>query len=155
MSKPIRILTGGLLLMPLVMLVFAFKVPPLALIALGEAAIFAAVWFWFRPSRFEIGPDAITITWPLRHRRYPLAEMTTVRELPAGAFRREYGWGARVGSGGLWGAFGQLWTPKARLHMYVSRTDRFVVVTRSGGLPLMLTPEDPARFVAELAARIG
>ncbi len=56
----------------------------------------------------------------------------------------------RFGAGGLWGAFGKLKTRKATLAMYISRVDGLVLVNRSSGPPLLITPQDPARFVNAL-----
>ena len=68
------------------------------------------------------------------------------------AFRREFGWGVRIGAGGLWGGFGWLYTSKGLVGLYVSRTDRVVLVRRRAGRPLLVTPEDDERFVAALRA---
>jgi hypothetical protein len=58
----------------------------------------------------------------------------------------------RVGVGGLWGGFGWLYTSKGLLGLYVSRTDRLVLVRLRTGRPLLVTPEGDERFVAALRA---
>jgi hypothetical protein len=66
------------------------------------------------------------------------------------AFRREFGWATRIGAGGLWGGFGWLYTSKGLLDLYVSRTDRLVLVRLRTGRSLLVTPLDDERFVAAL-----
>jgi hypothetical protein len=61
----------------------------------------------------------------------------------------------RIGAGGLWGGFGWLYTRKGLLDLYVSRTDRFVLVRRRIGRPLLLTPERDEAFVDALRALSG
>jgi hypothetical protein len=58
----------------------------------------------------------------------------------------------RLGTGGLWGAFGWLYTRKGLVDLHVSRTDRFVLVRRRAGRPLLRTPEHGEGFVAALQA---
>lgn len=61
-------------------------------------------------------------------------------------------WSIRIGAGGLWGAFGWLWTTKRGIvQMYVSRTDRFVWIERAGERPWLITPENPEEFVRTLS----
>jgi len=62
----------------------------------------------------------------------------------------------RVGAGGLWGAFGWLWTTKrGTVQMYISRTDNFVWIERRSERPWLITPERPEQFVAAMTAAIG
>jgi hypothetical protein len=58
----------------------------------------------------------------------------------------------RIGAGGRWGGFGWLYTPKGLLGLYVSRTDRVVLVRLRTGRPLLVTPENDDGFVAALRA---
>ena len=57
-----------------------------------------------------------------------------------------------VHTGGLWGGFGWLYTRKGLLDLYVSRTDRLVLVRLRAGRPLLLTPERDEGFVDALRA---
>jgi hypothetical protein len=77
--------------------------------------------------------------------------VTSARTITAQEFRREYGYGMRIGAGGLWGGFGLLKTGKTTFSMWISRTDRFVIVELKDARPLLITPEDPERFVAQFA----
>ena len=76
--------------------------------------------------------------WPLRRRRIRRASITNVRHLDRKALRRETGRAMRVGAGGLWGAFGWLWTTRRGIvRMYVSK--------------IVITPEQPDVFVHALS----
>ena len=116
-----------------------------ALLVIG---IYAWVWLRFRPSAFIVRPDAIEVKWPLKRRRIPRDDIAGIRLLQQGELRCEVGWGARVGAGGLWGAFGWLWTSRRGIvQMYISRTDRFIWIERTNGRPWLITPEEPEAFV--------
>jgi hypothetical protein len=56
----------------------------------------------------------------------------------------------RIGAGGLWGGFGLLKTERETFSMWISRTDELVIVRLRGARSLLVTPEDPRRFVASL-----
>ncbi len=61
----------------------------------------------------------------------------------------------RVGAGGLWGGFGQIWAEREKLDFYISRTDSFVLIHRHGGRSLLISPERQADFVSELGRRLA
>lgn len=80
-----------------------------------------------------------------------LADVSYVRVVDREQLTNEIGWGARIGAGGLWGAFGWLWTKRRGLvQMYVSRTRDFVWVERVDGRPWLITPEKPEEFARAL-----
>jgi hypothetical protein len=85
-----------------------------------------------------------------RDRRIAAGDIAGAEVLSREAFRRDFGWGMRIGAGGLWGGFGWLYTRKGLLDQYVSRTDRLVVVRLRAGRPLLLTPERDEGFVDAL-----
>jgi Bacterial PH domain len=154
MSPLILVLTLILLAIP-----FAF----LASIAVGRSllsapallviGIYAWVWLRFRPSTFIVRPDAIEVEWPLKRRRIPRDDIAGVRLLQQGELRREVGWGARLGAGGLWGGFGWLWTSRRGIvQMYISRTDQFVWIERKNSRPWLITPEEPEAFVRAVSS---
>ena len=112
------------------------------------ALVYASVYFVFRPTRFEVDDaSGLRIVWPTRSRRIAKANIAEARRLSSAAFRNEYGYGMRIGAGGLWGGFGLLKTKSATFSMWISRTDDFVIVRLNDGRPLLLTPEEPAAFV--------
>ena len=65
-------------------------------------------------------------------------------------FRRQYGFGMRVGAGGLWGGFGLLKTGRETFSMWISRTDAFVLVRLRGARTLLITPDRPREFLEAL-----
>ena len=116
-------------------------------------AIYSWVWLRFRPSAFIVRPDVIEVVWPLKRRRIPREDIASVRILQQGELRREVGWGARVGAGGLWGGFGWLWTSRRGIvQMYVSQTDQFVWIEHKNNRPWLITPEEPEAFVRAVSS---
>lgn len=149
-------LTAGLLVLPAYLAVVGVLAGPPARFVLVPVAglvavLYAGAWLYARPTRFEITPDALVIVWPARRRRIARAEIAGARALARSEFRRELGWAARIGVGGLWGGFGWAWTSRAGLvDLYVSRQDGLVLVERRLGRPLLLTPEHPEAFAEAL-----
>ena len=114
-------------------------------------ALYAWVWVRFRPTRFDVGPDAIDVRWPLKHRRIARASIQSVRRVDGAELRALVGAGMRIGVGGLWGGFGWLWTTHRGIaQMYVSRTDGYVWIERGKERPWLITPDDPDGFVRAL-----
>ena len=116
------------------------------------AAVYAHVWLVWRPTCFEVDVGVLRIVWPVRTREIPRRLIGDVRAMTAAELRARYGFGVRIGAGGLWGGFGLYWTRTTTFSFWVSRTDRMVVVEVTGARPLLVTPEDPERFVAMLRA---
>ena len=117
---------------------------PLALVLL----LYAWIWLRFRPTRFSVDAQRLAIDWPLRRVELPRADIIAVRLVDRAQLKEAIGWGLRVGAGGLWGGFGRLWTKQRGLiHLYISRTDRFVWVERRHGKPWLITPDRPEEFV--------
>ncbi len=150
MSRSIFGLTIGLMLIPVLLLASG-----LLLVGSIVIGLYAWAWLWMRPRCFELTDEALTIFWPLRSRRIARCDIEGVRAIEARDFRREFGFAARIGVGGLWGGFGLLWTRPRTFEMYVSRTDGLVIVERGDRRPLLITPERPADFVRALARGDG
>ena len=152
MSAPILALTTLVLILPLAFLVASiFWRTQLALPGIILVILYAGVWVRFRPSRFVVAREDLSVVWPLKHTSIPRSEITEVRLLDAPALRREIGWGVRIGVGGLWGGFGWLWTKRRGIvQMYISRMDRFVWIERGGARAWLITPIDPEAFVRAL-----
>ncbi len=116
-------------------------------------AIYAVVWVYMRPTSFEITPTSLDIVWPVRRHSTSLDEIVDVALLTLSEFRNRYGIGYRIGAGGLWGGFGLYKTKDVTFQFYISHMDRFVVIDRQNDRPLMITPENPDDFAAELRAQ--
>ena len=110
------------------------------------------MWLYGRPTQFEIDDRALRIVWPLRRREIPRRLVRDARILTGPEFRNAYGFGMRICAGGLWGGFGLLKTKSTTFSLWISRTDRLVVVDLDGERPLLVTPEEPDGFVARLRA---
>jgi hypothetical protein len=153
MSPLILALTLGLFLLPLLFFASAALWRPAAALP-GMLVLAAYFWVWlrFRPSRFVVSRGALEVVWPLKHRRIPRGDISSVRLIDKRELRHEIGWGMRVGVGGLWGGFGWLWTKRRGIvQMYISRTDGFVWIERAGDRPWLVTPAEPESFVRALS----
>ncbi len=153
-------MTWGVLALPPAFFWAGLYVPPPTNIVMIGSAIFmvvlyASVALLFRPTRFVVDAAALRIVWPLRMRTIDRGDVVDVRSVTSKEFHDEFGYGMRVGVGGLWGGFGLLKTSRETFSMWISRTDRFVVVMLKGARPLLLTPDDPDRFVASLAPHVS
>jgi Bacterial PH domain len=153
MSPLIVVLTGIVLAVPGVIALAAVwsGQPALLGVAGAIAGLCAAVWLWARPKRFEVSAGGLAVVWPLRRRFIPRGRIDAVRLVDRGDLRRELGWGARVGVGGLWGQFGWAWTTRRGwVDTYISRLDGFVWVDLREGRPLLITPMNPEGVVRAL-----
>jgi hypothetical protein len=157
MSPAIWWFTLVLLLVAAVLIALAvLGKPPGEVPALLVVAVYAWVWLGFRPQRFIVHADALEVIWPLRRRTIPRKRITGVRLIHRRELRSEIGWGIRIGAGGLWGAFGSLWTKRRGvIKFYISRTDGFVWIDCGDEPSWLITPERPAVFVRAMAAQAG
>ncbi len=162
MSRSILVLTAALLAIPVLFVGVGLGAGPpqralFLVVGSATAALYGAVWIWWRPSRFEVSGAGLRICFPGRARLVPASDLAAARTLTGRAFRDEYGLALRIGVGGLWGGFGWLWTRRRGLvEFYVSRLDGFVLLERRKGRPILFTPVDPeevARGVAEVSKR--
>lgn len=155
MTTSLRLLTWALFGLPATFAYFATAAPPpvswvLQATTLLLVLTYGSVWLAWRPSRFEVDATTLRIRWPVRSRTILRRDVVSARIVESADFRADYGYGMRVGAGGLWGAFGLLKTRRETFSMWISRTDRFVIVELRAARPLLLTPEDPERFVRAL-----
>jgi hypothetical protein len=155
MSTGLRVFTWSLFPLPALLLCAGLSAPPpVRWVLLGTTVfvvlLYASVWLAWRPTAFELDARGLRIVWPLRRRSIDRADIQHGRIITSSEFRREYGFGVRVGAGGLWGGFGLLKTRRETFSMWISRTDRFVLVTLRGARPLLITPDEPERFVSSL-----
>jgi len=154
MCPLIRWLTVGLCLVLAALAAAAISGTPALWIPVAlMAALYAAVWLCWRPSRFEVSSRGLAVRFPAWTRFIPGDLVAGAHEVSRAAFRDEFGWALRIGVGGLWGGFGWLWTRKKGLvEFYISRVDNLVVVERREGKPLLITPSEPAAFVRAVVA---
>lgn len=153
MDRPLRWMTGVVLLLPVLLLLLPTRAPPgpwLAPALLG-LLIVLVVLLW-RPVAFEVDGATLVLRYPVRSKRLGLATLQAVEPLTGADFRARYPRALRVGVGGLFGGFGWLHTAGGWVELDVSRTDGFVLLTWSDRCPLLLTPETPEAFVAAVQA---
>jgi hypothetical protein len=152
MSRLILILTVGLWALPIALLASAVFQPARAAPAVLLVAIYAWAWLRFRPTRFVVHPATLEVVWPLKRRVLQRSDITAIHVFDGPQLRSMTGWCMRVGAGGLWGAFGWLWTRRRGIvQMYISRTDRFVWIERANARPWLISPEQPEVFMRALA----
>jgi hypothetical protein len=153
MDPPVLWITTLLLTLPIAFLAGAlFMGYSLVLIALVLVGIYVWVWLRFRPRRFVVDDRSLAVIWPLKRRVIPRPDIASVRLLEREEFHQEVGTCLRIGAGGLWGGFGWLWTQRRGIvQLYVSRTDLFIWIERTGGRPWIVTPEQPENFVRALS----
>ncbi len=150
MTTDLRVMTYIVYAVPVALVVAGVRFPPMFGVAGLVVLIYVSVWLWFRPTRFVLTSDSLVLEWPMRRLEVPLSDITEARVITRADFRREFRYGLRVGAGGLWGGFGLLVTGKGALTMYISRTDRFVLLGRATGRSMLLSPDPPDGFVAAL-----
>jgi hypothetical protein len=149
MTLDVLVLTLVLLLVPVAILL-AMLLLSLALLVplLVLCVIYAWVWLRFRPRAFILDEDGLEVVWPLKRRRIPRDRIREARLTDRHALRRDLGWGFRLGAGGLWGAFGWLWTQRrGPVQMYVSRSRDLVWIDLGPERPWLITPERPDELV--------
>jgi hypothetical protein len=161
MSRAIFALTAMLLAIPVGFVGIGLAArPPLQTlflwVGLATAALYAAVWIWWRPTRFEVSGAGLRICFPGRALFVPASDLAGARTLDGRAFRDDFGMALRIGVGGLWGGFGWLWTRRGGfVEFYVSRVDGLVLVERRSGRPILFTPVDPEGVAHSLSGVSG
>ena len=63
--------------------------------------VYFFVWVYMRPSHFELTPVSVDVVWPIRRFSTPIAAIESVELLSTADFRARYGYGLRIGAGGL------------------------------------------------------
>src|SRR6185312_9590342 len=158
MSGDIRKLTAIVLGVVGLMVFLSRSGPPdarrgMELAASLGVAVSALVWLAFRPTRFTVDSAGLRIEWPIRVRVIPRAAIAGARVVKASDFRKAHDLKIRIGAGGLFGTFGLLKGSRETFSIWVSRSDRWVVVQlKDGERPLLLTPAHPEKFVAALGS---
>ena len=156
MAGALRIFTWLLMPLPAAFVAFGVVAPPPAgpvLVGAGGfvVLIYASIWLYWRPSRFQIDRSLLRVRFPARAKAFPRAGIVGAARIDMPAFRERFGTAMRVGAGGLWGGFGWLWTSKdGWVEFYISRMTDLVLVERRDGRPLLVTPDDPDAFIAAL-----
>lgn len=147
MDLPIGALTAVATFVPIAMLAGGLAMRrPVAGPVLFVLAIYALIAIGLRPVGFEVSPAGLRLRWIGRSIFIPRSRLQRAELIDRGAFRDEFGSAVRVGAGGFLGGFGYAWTRRGWVDLEVSRMSGMVLI-RTKGRPLLLTPEDPQRFV--------
>lgn len=157
MSSVMAIVTVICLSIPLAFVIPVWLGPPLIRTLMGSVAAiivvsYAVVWLWMRPSAFVVDATRLELIWPMRRRSIARRDIVRVRKLTIADLEQELGYMLRVGAGGLWGGFGLAKTALGYMELWVSRTDWIVWIECRDRRSLLVTPEEPDRFV-ELLTR--
>lgn len=155
---PLYVLTTGVLLaIPVIWAIMIVTVGHgiwrVSLIVIASfVALSALIWLYLRPSRYIVDDDGVTILWHLRRLRIPRADIEGASTIGRELLRRDFGWSARVGVGGLFGTFGLLWTSKRGwMSAYATTTQHWVLLERRDGRPILISPERPDDFVRAIS----
>jgi len=152
MSPMIFWMSAAVLVLPPVLFYAGSKVSGLLGVApaVFVLAIYVFIWLYMRPSHFELSPTSLDVVWPIRRFSTALFDIQSIELLEGSEFRNRYGYGMRIGAGGLWGGFGLLKTRSETFRFYISRLDRYVLIRTASAPPLLITPTDPEDFVRTL-----
>ncbi len=116
----------------------------------GLVALAIVVVCWaLAPTAFLVGDGTLVIERPVLPLVFPLADLVDVR--PAGRWPLLT---IRVGNGGLFAVHGWFWNrERGWFRVYGRKARGAIVLTFGHRRPLVLMPENPEQFVAELRKR--
>jgi len=123
------------------MIPIAVYIMPLSLI------IILVLTYGYSPKGYAFEDRQLVIYRPFQNKFYATEDMLTVSLVD----RTELKNSLRVfGVGGLFGYFGLFRNSRyGTMIWYATRRDQFVVIERSNGKTIVLTPDDPISFVSE------
>ncbi|GAB4347731.1 MAG: hypothetical protein Kow0089_25090 [Desulfobulbaceae bacterium] len=153
MTRSILVMTMVLWLIPAAFLAQYLFLGQPVLLYVGWFVLFlyAAIWLFWRPSRFVLSDRGLRIVFPCWSRTIHRSTLHKAELLDVAAFKKRFGTAMRIGAGGLWGGFGWLWTTRGgMIEFYVSRFDTLVLVERTDRKSILITPADPEAFAAAL-----
>lgn len=156
MAPVFVLVTGMLLAIPVIWIAAAITRAEMRTNAIAMASAFIAavvgVFVAMRPTHFVVDEERITIAFPVRSSSIDRASIIHARILPRSDLSAVLGWSWRFGVGGLFGNFGLLWTSKRGwVTTYLTTRDAWVLLERSSGRPLLLSPADPHAFLRAIA----
>lgn len=107
----------------------------------------------FRPTGYRIGPETFAVLRPIGEKPFPTAEIASVQypasRPPGAAF-------GVVRVEGFYGAWGLYWNRSWKwFRLYVTDDANRVEVRMKDGMRIILSPDDPERFVADLRRALG
>ena len=103
--------------------------------------------FALRPVNYELASEQLIIHRPIMDVKIDRKQIKTVELLANGSL----GWSLRIfGVGGLFGYYGKFANSKiGSMTWYATRRDKTVLVTTTNNKKIIVTPDEPEKFVAE------
>jgi hypothetical protein len=124
-----------------------FYVMPFAMI------ILLIVTYGFSPKGYVLEDGVFTVLRPFKAKNYPLSDIQSVSVVEKKNLKGSI---RTFGVGGLFGYFGLFRNSTyGNMVWYATRRDRFVVIERSNGKTIVITPDDPAAFVSAYQLIVG
>jgi hypothetical protein len=122
-------------------------------IPLLVAAIGVAIWA-LAPRAIAVEGDRIVVTRYLASSiEIPLSEVTALEPLPAAQLA---GLRRVAGTAGFGVRYGRFWSPAlGSFELYAHRDRGYVLIQATGRPPIVVTPDDPDRFVTDARAGLG
>ena len=102
----------------------------------------------FRPVKYELTDQELIVHRLLGDVKFPRSEIITGERIERG----KTSWALRIfGVGGLFGYYGKFTnTQLGVMTWYATRRNKIVLIKTAAGKKIILTPDDPAEFTADL-----
>ena len=128
-----------------------FMIPSPVYIMPFSLIIILILTYGFSPKGYAFEDRKLVIYRPFQNKLYATADIHTVSIVNKNELKNSM----RVfGVGGLFGYFGLFRNSRyGTMIWYATRRDQFVVIERSNGKTIVLTPDDPNSFVSEFEQR--
>jgi len=109
----------------------------------------------FAPRGYLLCPQGVVISRIAPDIVIPFADIATVEIIPAGSPALR-GVIRTLGVGGAFGYYGRFWNRRlGEFRAYITRTGPVVVLRRTRGEPVLISPDDVHAFAEALQARMG
>lgn len=105
--------------------------------------------FLFRPIDYKVTNEKLIIHRLIMNVTIERKNIKSIESID----RKNISWSLRTaGVGGLFGYFGKFFNSKlGSMTWYATRRDRTVLVTTNDGKKIILTPDNPTKFIADLS----
>jgi hypothetical protein len=115
--------------------------------------IMLVVTYGFSPKGYVLEDGEFTVLRPFKAKNFSLSDILSVTSVEKKNLKGSI---RTFGVGGLFGYFGLFRNSTyGNMVWYATRRDRFVVIERSNGKTIVITPDDPAAFVSAYQSIVG
>ena len=120
-----------------------------ATISIGLLLIYA-IAFAFRPAGYTVSNDQLIIHRPVKDVKIMKSDIQNAQVIT----KKDIGWAVRTfGVGGLFGYYGKFANSTiGNMTWYATRRDKPVLITTADNKKIIVTPDEPEQFVADLLA---